>query len=96
LSLPGTRGRERILYNRALAYNRAGQHEQALRDYNESLSIDADLAEAYHNRGLTYYKLGDNSKAIADLDRASKLALSAGKTTLSDKSLQAIEMIRKR
>ncbi|MFN7557735.1 tetratricopeptide repeat protein, partial [Microcystis sp.] len=65
LSLQGTRGQDRILYNRALAYNRAGQQEMALRDYDESLKINANFAEAYHNRGLTHYKLGNREKAIA-------------------------------
>jgi tetratricopeptide (TPR) repeat protein len=51
----------------------------ALRDYNESLKINANFAEAYHNRGLTYYKLGNREKAIADLEAAVRLALSQGK-----------------
>jgi tetratricopeptide (TPR) repeat protein len=94
LSLQGTRGQDRILYNRALAYNRAGQQELALRDYNESLKINTNFAEAYHNRGLTYYKLGDREKAIADLQQASRLASSQGKQATAAKSLEAVELIQ--
>jgi tetratricopeptide (TPR) repeat protein len=94
LSLQGTRGQDRIFYNRALAYNRAGQQEMALRDYNESLKINANFAEAYHNRGLTYYKLGNREKAIADLEEAARLALSQGKQGTAAKSQSAVALIQ--
>ncbi|MFM6195033.1 MAG: SUMF1/EgtB/PvdO family nonheme iron enzyme, partial [Planktothrix sp.] len=35
-------------------------------DYNQSLQLNPNYAEAYNNRGNAYYKLGEYEKAIAD------------------------------
>jgi tetratricopeptide (TPR) repeat protein len=50
-----------------------GKHEQAIQAYNDAISIDPQLAEAYYNRGMVYTLRAEYDKAIADFDSAIEL-----------------------
>lgn len=60
-------------FQRALAYERLGQLDKAVEDYNSCIRIDPDYAPAYFNRGGLFKVLKDTTAAWADLNRAVKL-----------------------
>ena len=47
-----------------------GQLERAIQDYDETVRLDPQCADAYVNRGGAYVILGQPEKAIQDLDEA--------------------------
>jgi tetratricopeptide (TPR) repeat protein len=59
--------------NRGLAYSETGQHELAIQDFNQAISIFPSYAIAYSNRGLARENIGQMKEAIADFDQALKL-----------------------
>lgn len=56
--------------NRGLMYQRLGELDQAIQDYDTALHEDPDLDSAYNNRGNCYATQGLKQLAIADYDRA--------------------------
>ncbi len=56
--------------NRALAYDRRGELEKALADYDLAIAISPEFADAYINRGILYGETSRFEKAIEDFDRA--------------------------
>jgi tetratricopeptide (TPR) repeat protein len=71
--------------NRAIIYERQGQLESALADFNRVVvlheKLKAPAAAAYSNRGNVQLKLGRYDEAIADLERA---------LTIEPRSLEAL------
>ena len=57
-------------YNRALAYDNLGNHQEAIKDFTKVIAINPDDTNAYYNRGYAQYLLGNLNQAEAD---ASKL-----------------------
>jgi len=68
----------RLLRERALVRERAGNLEGALDDYTAAIGYDANDYEATANRGLVRLKLGDPTKALEDAERAIALARQKG------------------
>jgi tetratricopeptide (TPR) repeat protein len=60
-------------YNRALIYDKKGQYDQAIADYNKAIEINPGDAMAYHNRALIYDKKGQYDQAIADYNKTIKI-----------------------
>ncbi len=69
--------RKKTLVNRGVIYNRRGDYNDALADFNAAIEIDDDLAEAYVNRGNTWFYAGRLDDAMADYEKA--LALDVAK-----------------
>jgi tetratricopeptide (TPR) repeat protein len=59
--------------NRGIAYDKEGQYDQAILDYNKALEINPRYAEAYNNRGVIYRKKGQFDRALLDYNRALKI-----------------------
>jgi tetratricopeptide (TPR) repeat protein len=53
-----------------MAYDKEGQYDQAILDYNKALKINPRYAEAYNNRGVIYRKKGQFDRAISDYNKA--------------------------
>jgi tetratricopeptide (TPR) repeat protein len=70
-----------------------GNHQKALSDYTESIKLNPQLAEAFHNRGLTYYQLGQRSQAVKELQQAAELFSSQGKKDNAQKSINALRIL---
>ena len=51
-------------------YDKIGNFEQALREFNEAIRLDPRHARAYSHRGRTYYNLGQHQRAAQDFDRS--------------------------
>ncbi len=61
-------------YNRGIAYDKIGQYQLAINDYNKAISLDANYVNAYNNMGIVYGKLGQYQRAIENFNRAIGLA----------------------
>ena len=59
--------------NRGLAYNKLGQNQRALEDFNKAINLDRYDMRAYKNRGVTYAKLGLYQSALEDFNEAIRL-----------------------
>jgi tetratricopeptide (TPR) repeat protein len=62
-----------VLFDRAFAYAREGDYQQALNDYNNILRSFPNEAQAYIGRGVVYNLLENYDQAIADYNEAEKL-----------------------
>ncbi|NTW57713.1 MAG: tetratricopeptide repeat protein [Nitrospirae bacterium] len=51
---------------RGLAFEKAGERENALHDYDRAIALDPSYVDAYNDRGLLHWKSGRGDKAIAD------------------------------
>lgn len=59
--------------NRGKDLHTEGKLDEAIKEYDRALAIDANLEYAYFYRGLAYQIKGDYEKAIADLTQAIRL-----------------------
>ncbi len=55
---------------RGIVYERQGNYDRAIVDYNQALTIDPKYVQAYTNRGTVYSHKGDYDRAIADYNQA--------------------------
>lgn len=60
-------------YNAGVELQDQGLLEEAIAEYDEAISIDADFVEAYRSRGAAYALLNQDQQAIEDYDEAIKL-----------------------
>ena len=60
-------------HNRGRSYDKLGQHQRAIEDYDKVIELDPNDAEAYNDRGSSYHRLGQSERAIEDYDEAIKL-----------------------
>jgi len=65
--------RIKALIARAGAYERAGQPERAIADYDGTLKLDPALADIFNARGELWRKKGDFPHALADFGAAIRL-----------------------
>ena len=56
--------------NRGAAFERIGQRERAVQDYDKAIELNAFDFQAYFNRGVALENMGQLGKAIEDFDRA--------------------------
>jgi tetratricopeptide (TPR) repeat protein len=56
--------------NRGIAYDDKGDHDRAMADYNQAISLDPKDASHYFNRGNAYQDKDDDQHAIADYTKA--------------------------
>jgi len=59
-----------VCFYRGSAHDNLGQYEQAIADYDQAITLQPDLAEAYTNRGADYGEQNQYQRAITDFDRA--------------------------
>ena len=52
-----------------------GQFQRAIRDYDEAIRLDPQLALVYSNRAIAYTLLGKDKEAQQDVDQAVGLGL---------------------
>jgi tetratricopeptide (TPR) repeat protein len=66
-------GRAKAFGNRGVAYINNGNVDQAVRDYAESLRLDATSASSHHFRGNKYLAENDHEAALAEFNEAIRL-----------------------
>src|ERR1700733_9653693 len=59
-----------VYMNRGTAYTMGGDYDHAIQDYNQSLELNPNNADAYYNRGYAYGGKGEDELALKDLDQA--------------------------
>jgi tetratricopeptide (TPR) repeat protein len=59
--------------NRGNTYNRKGQYDRAIEDYNQALRLDPKSATAFSNRGVAYERKGQYDRAIEDYSQVIRL-----------------------
>lgn len=55
---------------RGSAYEKKGDHDQAIADFNKAIELQPDSAMTYYDRGVANAANGENDLAISDYDRA--------------------------
>lgn len=60
----GTSNNVKALNNRAYCFAKLGQYHDAINDYSQVLTTDADNIHALHNRGISFERLGQYLQAI--------------------------------
>lgn len=61
------------LVRRGDAYRKTSQHDRAIQEYTEAITLAPAEALAYFNRGLAYEALGHDLNALLDFSAAVKL-----------------------
>lgn len=99
-------GYSELYYLRGLAYyslgntqkndfDKLGDKQRAITDFNAAILLDHSYAEAYFNRGIVYSDLGKKQTAIEDYQKAEKLFSERGDTANQKLVLEQIEKISK-
>ena len=60
-------------YSRGLAHAEKGEVDFAIENYNESIQLNPDFADAYNYRGIAYRNKGEIDRAIEDHDQAIRI-----------------------
>lgn len=61
------------LVNQGAIKGISGDKIASLKDFNEAIRLNPNLADAYYNRGLIYLDLGKYDEGLADFDEAIRL-----------------------
>ena len=56
--------------NRGVAYNRKGEYDRTIADFDDGIRLNPNYAKAYNDRGVVYASKRDYARAIADYDQA--------------------------
>ncbi len=56
-----------LLMSRGLREMKADAHQDAIEDFSDAITLDPNLAEAYHQRAIARFASGDTQGAIADI-----------------------------
>jgi tetratricopeptide (TPR) repeat protein len=70
------RDKMKTYVNRGIIYNRKGDLEAAVADFNAALEINDGIAEAYLNRGNSYFLAARYDDALADYEQSLLLEIS--------------------
>ena len=62
-------------YNRGITYNKIGDYNRAIQDYDKAIEIQPDNAKIYYNRGEVLLHLNEMGKAKADLITAKEMGV---------------------
>jgi tetratricopeptide (TPR) repeat protein len=62
-----------IYFYRGTAYALSAEHDHAIADFTQAITLSPKYAQAYNNRGFVYYEKRDYNRALADLDQAISL-----------------------
>ncbi len=59
-----------MLNRRGMVYDRQGNHDRAIKDYNKALVLNPKYDKGYTNRGLAYFQKKKYDRAIKDYNKA--------------------------
>jgi superkiller protein 3 len=79
--------------NLGVAYHKQNDLTRAMMMWNEAIRLKPNYAEAHHNMGVALATQGKLEEAIANLQKASELYKSQGKTQKADQIDQALQKI---
>ncbi len=64
----------RVHLNEGIAYNKAGQHAEAVEAFDTAIELHPTYALAFYQRGNAHFYLGQDLEALADYTEAMKLS----------------------
>ncbi len=64
-----------LYYNRGNYYAQRNDYQSAIEDYNRSIELEKNLAEAWYNRGIAKIFAKDTIQGISDLSKAGELGI---------------------
>ena len=66
---------ERMIFTiPGLAYEMAGDEDEALKDFNQAIDIDAEYGAAYYSRATLLTKMGQEDSALEEMKMVSQLS----------------------
>ena len=71
-------------FDRAVAYSQLKMYAKAIDDFNTSLSMNADNAEAIYYRGLTFKYMNRNEEACKDFKHSLELGFTDASKAIED------------
>ncbi len=64
-----------LYYNRGNYYAQRNDYQNAIEDYNRSIKLEKNLAEAWYNRGIARIFAKDTIQGVSDLSKAGELGI---------------------
>jgi len=64
---------DKTFNKQGIDHARSGEYQQAIEDFNQTISLDSNNAKAYYNRGLVYAHLGKSQQALEDFNQTISL-----------------------
>jgi tetratricopeptide (TPR) repeat protein len=80
--------------NRGLDKYSLGFEEEAIKDFDQAISLDPSFAYAYGNRGNAKYRLGHQDAAIEDMKIMIELFRQQGRMDLCQIAIDTIKRIQ--
>jgi Flp pilus assembly protein TadD len=62
-----------LLMSKGLRQQQAGQNDEAVETFSDVITLQPDVAEAWHQRAIARYQSGDSNGAIRDLEQTVRL-----------------------
>lgn len=83
------------LFTRGVDKSREGDYKEAIKEFDQSLQLNPNNADAYGNRCVARYKLGNKQGAIEDCQKAAALYLEQEKTKDYQYALKILEKLQR-
>ena len=93
VGMPSNIGEAEDFYRLGIAEAKAGNYKDAVRYYNQAISMKSDLAAAYFARSMSLADLGNLNAAIADAQKSRDIFVSKGSKEGEELSQYLLEII---
>ncbi|NET26003.1 pentapeptide repeat-containing protein [Okeania sp. SIO1I7] len=93
VGMPSNVGEAEDFYRLGIAEAKAGHYKDAVRYYNQAISLKSDLAAAYFARSMALADLGNLEAALADAEKSRDIFVSKGSKEGEELSEYLVEVI---
>ncbi|MDJ0556172.1 MAG: pentapeptide repeat-containing protein [Microcoleaceae cyanobacterium MO_207.B10] len=93
IGMPSNVGEAEDFYRLGIAEAKAGHYKDAVRYYNQAISMKSDLAAAYFARSMALADLGSLEAALADAEKSRDIFVSKGSKEGEELSQYLVEII---
>lgn len=93
VGMPSNVGEAEDFYRLGIAEAKAGHYKDAVRYYNQAISLKSDLAAAYFARSMALADLGNLDAALADAEKSRDIFVSKGSKEGEELSEYLVEII---
>jgi tetratricopeptide (TPR) repeat protein len=81
----------RIYYSRGLTYYEMREYDEAISDFNKTIELKSDYANAYRDLGKAYVAIGDTANATEAFETAVRLFEEQGNSDAAEQVRQLLE-----
>lgn len=96
IGMPSSLGEAEDFYRLGVAEAKAGHYKDAVRYYNQAISLKSDLAAAYFARSMAFADLGNLDGALIDAEKAREIFVSKNSSEGEELSQKLVEVIELR